>query len=274
MLLLATNLSLGKSYLWVADIQTGKEKSIEVDLGSLDESMTISSPRGNYIALGNGAELYVVAATQVSSTLLRRKFNTAITSISFSPDEQSLLVGNEQGMISSRKISEDGEFTFRLHFECKGHFGAVQAITFSHNGKYFASASIDGSICVWEFTDINSGGRNVTTVVSQQQTVIFAPDGQTVAIGSGNTVYKMDAMTGYSIFHREHPLINSQLIFSADGKYLAGSSPELLCWDTGSYYRLNKRRTPRDTEDDAFVMAHALSPNGTHYAVRLEFVGP
>ncbi|KIL64121.1 hypothetical protein M378DRAFT_163596 [Amanita muscaria Koide BX008] len=264
-----------KAYICVADIQTGKERSIEVlgKFGLPGGSKMIFSPSSDYIAFGNFVAMFMVkwvAATEVSGTLLNSDLSNAITSTSFTRDEQSLLVGNEQGLIRSWRIPQDGRSADTFDFECKAHFGAVQAITFSHNGKYFASASNDGSICVWDSTNVDLHEPDLThTSVLHGQTVLFTPDGQTVAIGSGNTISKMDATTGHSIFCREGTLDKGshRLFFSADGKYFASNSlHELLFWDAGSDCTLGRRRIPLKSGDR--IIAQTFSPDATHYAVR------
>ncbi|KAM6503290.1 hypothetical protein JOM56_000233 [Amanita muscaria] len=260
-----------EEYVWVADIQTSKEKSIKVlanrnvfyPEGSM-ATTTIFSPSGNYIAFCNNGALYVVrwvAATQLSGTRLGREFGGAITSISFTPDDQSLLIGDKKGLIRSWRIPKYGGSAHWFDFEYKAHFGAVQTIAFSQNAKYFASASNDGSICVWDSTsvDLHEPDLNHASTDLHPQTSTFAPDGQTVAIISGNTLSKIDAMTGRSIFHKNvMQYYPSSLIFSADGKYLACTNiKELLFWDTGS----------TSCNWGRHIAAHAFSPDATHYAM-------
>ncbi|KIL64114.1 hypothetical protein M378DRAFT_163590 [Amanita muscaria Koide BX008] len=273
-----------KRYIWVADIQTGKEKSIEV-LGHSQypkESTTTFSPSGNYIALNYGVVSWVAASLDVCRTIAKSQFGSAITSISFTPDEQSLLIGNSKGIIKSWRIPNDGQSAKKLDFEYKAHFGAVKAITFSHNGRYLASASIDGSICVWNSTSVNLHEPDlIHTSMLRGQAVIFAPDGQTIALGASKSVSKMDATTGRSIFHMEKALSQSlshrvpvapaschSSIFSADDKYLASKClQQLLFWEKGSRRTLVKRgRDEHLVAVDPFV-AHALSPDAMHYAV-------
>ncbi|KAM6503307.1 hypothetical protein JOM56_000250 [Amanita muscaria] len=259
-----------KESVWVADIRTDREKSIDVSTEEVYRyklPTTIFSPSGNYIASYNGGAVDVVrglAATQLSCTCLDRGFNSFITSFSFTPNEQSLLVGDLQGLIRSWRIPKYGRAGHRFEFEYKAHSGAVQAITFSHNAKHFASASIDGSICVWDSTSVGLHEPYLTGLTNilfrHGQKVIFSPDGQTVVITSSDALSKIDATTGRSIFHKKGVMHRptESLIFSADGKYFASDSIQgLLFWDTGSMLPNWGRH----------IAAHAFSPDATHYAV-------
>ncbi|KAM6503260.1 hypothetical protein JOM56_000203 [Amanita muscaria] len=281
--------------VWVVDIQTGNGKVIDQSnlfanfrrnmeskafafLSAQDRPApkfpsTILSSNSRYIASFFGNAVNVDrwgGMAQELYTFRSPEFNSAIASISFTPDEENILVGNKQGRISSWRIPKDGRFAHSFDFECKAHSRAVQAITFSHNGKYFGSASIDGSICVWDSTSVSLHEPDLNhTSELDGKTVIFAPDGQTVTVGSASTISKMDPMTGRSIFHTKISPDegNHGLIFSADGKYLAINRPQkLLFWETGSHCTLGNRKTPSGAED--LIVAHALSPCVTHYAIR------
>ncbi|KIL54543.1 hypothetical protein M378DRAFT_18783, partial [Amanita muscaria Koide BX008] len=174
--------------IWAVDIRTSEEKSnfsiVFSDFDSHHKVSTIFSPSGDYIVSYQNVTVDMVrwvAGTQAPRTLAayRRssRSSSAITSISFTPDEQCLLIGNKQGLIGSWRISNNGSADSRFDFEYKAHFGAVQAITFSHKGKYFASASRDGSICVWDSTSVDLHESDLTlTSVLHGQTAIFAPD--------------------------------------------------------------------------------------------------
>ncbi|KAM6503300.1 WD40-repeat-containing domain protein [Amanita muscaria] len=177
------------------------------------------------------------------------------------PDGQRLLVGNEEGLIKSWRIPKQGRSADTFDFECKAHFGAVQAFTFSPNEKYFASASNDGSICVWDSTSVDLHEPELThTSAPHRQTVTFAPDGQAVAVDTSNTISKVNATTGRSIFDKENGLYHCRdsLLFSADGKYLAsGGIQELLVWDTES----------TSCKWGRHIETHAFSPNATYYVM-------
>ncbi|KAM6503266.1 WD40-repeat-containing domain protein, partial [Amanita muscaria] len=262
--ILASYSDLGKIFLW--NLETG-EKVLVPGICS------VFSPDGLYVALGYADGIIKLHDMQAPNlSLVGEPFRNGgtVTTLAFSSDDKFLSSASSDDTIRVWNCSSR-EMMTQIPFRGP-HFGAVQAITFSHNGKHFASASNDGSICVWDSTNVDLHESDLThTSVLHGQTVLFAPDGQTVAIGSGNTISKMDATTGHSVFCREGTLDKGshRLFFSADGKYFASNSlHKMLFWDAGSDCTSGRRRSPLKGGDRNRIIAQTFSPDATHYAVR------
>jgi WD40 repeat protein len=71
--------------------------------------------------------------------------DTVISSIAFSPDDRTLLLGGHDGRVSWRETATG---TLIRRFE--GHRGIIHAITVSQSGKHCASGSDDTTALVWD----------------------------------------------------------------------------------------------------------------------------
>ena len=124
------------------------------------------------------------------------------------------------------------------------HSAMVREIAFTSDGRYFATASFDGTARVWETATGRPAGpplphRNYVA------TVAFSPDGNTLAAGDygpAGFIKLWDWRTGKEV---REPLRHDDIIlsvsFSPNGQYLAAikshdwsKNPELLVWDVAS----------------------------------------
>jgi serine/threonine protein kinase/WD40 repeat protein len=124
------------------------------------------------------------------------------------------------------------------------HSDLVREVLYTPDGRYFATASFDGTARVWE----TATGRPAGPSLSHRNyvaTVAFSPDGNTLATGDygpAGFITLWDWRTGKEV---RQPLRHDDIIlsvsFSPDGRYLAAikapdwsKNPELLVWEVAS----------------------------------------
>jgi serine/threonine protein kinase/WD40 repeat protein/Flp pilus assembly protein TadD len=124
------------------------------------------------------------------------------------------------------------------------HSELVREVAFTPDGRYFATASFDGTARAWETATGRPAGPPLahTNFVAA---VAFSPDGNTLAAGDygpAGLIKLWDWRTGKEV---RPPLRHDDIIlgvsFSPDGRYLAAikapdwsKNPELLIWDVAS----------------------------------------
>jgi WD40 repeat protein/serine/threonine protein kinase len=111
----------------------------------------------------------------------------------------------------------------------KGHAGSVLQVAFSPDGMQLASASVDGTIKIW---DAQSEPEARTLA---GHTGRFSPDGKWLASASYETTFTVwDTTTGQEI--QRFPASTWGLAFSPDGKSIASSAEKdsARLWDVAS----------------------------------------
>lgn len=118
-----------------------------------------------------------------------------------------------------------------------GYNVGVGQISFSPDGKYLATANIDGVSTVW---DIDTS-RKVLSIMSVEtlppKAIDYSPDGKLLANGGDAGIVRVwDAKQGTELFSRELGGIIHALSFSPDGKFLAAASEDggIKVWDAGT----------------------------------------
>ena len=147
-----------------------------------------------------------------------------------SPDGTRLTFGGyEDGRTQVRSVIQN-----RLLFELTGHTGLVLAARFSPDGGQIATASLDGSVRLWQAED---GSPQVTLSghTGPVRTILYAPDGsQLLSIGDDATLRLWDPVNGTllkSIPTQTGQWLAHSMVFSPDGKsvLLATGCPYANC---------------------------------------------
>ena len=140
-----------------------------------------------------------------------------------------------------------------------GHSGAVNACTFSPDGKDLLSASEDGTLKIW---DVAAGSeiRTLSGHVDAVNSCSYSPGGRRILSGSDDaTVRIWDATTGETlrVLDSHEGPVNS-CAFSLDGRRIASASDDktIRLWDAATGDLLCKKR------GKMFRSAVRFSPDG------------
>ncbi len=182
-----------------------------------------------------------------------RPYKKGINSISISPNSRSLAVGYTNGRvsivnISSRKVRVLGR-----------HFGVVNDISWSYDGKYIISCSSDMTVRLWHIKT-----RRVQ-VMREHNGIVFAvashPNRMLIASGASDNKVILWEPKNNSI--KTMDIHNSSvwsLVFSPNGQFLVSAGGEgdnrIILWDYSS------GKTIKIKSHNRGINSIGFSPNG------------
>ncbi|MBD2543280.1 WD40 domain-containing protein [Planktothricoides raciborskii] len=219
------------------------------------------SANGRLLALYKDKDIYLWDLTTGQFLRQLQGHTSYVSSVSFSPDGQTLASG-------SGNIFGGGDKTVRLWDvatgrelrQLTGHTNYVNSVSFSPDGQTLASGGADKTVRLW---DVATGRelRQLTGHTRYVYSVSFSLDGQTLASGSDdNTVRLWDVATGRELRQlRGHTSRVYRVSFSPDGKTLAsGSGDETVrLWDVATGRELRQLTGHKD-----WVFSVSFSPDG------------
>ena len=154
----------------------------------------------------------------------------------FSPDG-SILAGAYRTQVVLWDVSSGEIISILSGGSLEGVAGynvGVGQISFSPDGKYLATANMDGVSTIWE---IDTSSKVLSLMAAETlppKAIDYSPDGKLLANGGDAGIVRVwDANQGAELFSRELGGIIHALSFSPDGNYLAAASEDgsIKVWD-------------------------------------------
>jgi WD40 repeat protein len=159
--------------------------------GSAGERVTAVafSPNGELLAAGRahgGSLLWHVAQPAAPPQTLCTGID--VRSVAFHPDGKLLVCGGGRGEIVQSPIGDKSESPPP---PLRGHLSSVNALSFSHDGKFLASASSDSTVRLWNMTSANTPPIVLPGHQLWVWTVGFTPDGQRLVSGGDDRTVRV-----------------------------------------------------------------------------------
>jgi WD40 repeat protein/transcriptional regulator with XRE-family HTH domain len=151
-----------------------------------------------------------------------------VMAIDFSPDSQTIAVGDASGTLYLWNI-----LTTKLLATFEGHTGWIWAVAFSPDGALLASSGTDSSVRLW---NVQTGQclQVFTGHTACVRSVSFSPDGQQLASASEDTTVRLWNLQGCCLHVLQgHTQSVFSVHFAPDQKTLVSSSndTEVRIWD-------------------------------------------
>lgn len=209
-----------------------------------------------------GFEWYYLNKLCHGDLLTFQSHNDIVYGVAFSPDDQKLATGSEDGTVKLWKAGTD-----QLVATLRGHTSCVNKLKFSPTGGYLATASCDRTVKLWDtsnFQEIKTFGEHDGPISD----VAFSPDGTKLVAcvseldgdsrDSTATVWNIESGACYNIL-RGHELGIFSVAFSPDGSTIVtgGRDDTIRVWDAFSGKQRNALRG-----HTADVLTLAFSPDG------------
>ncbi|HEY7424829.1 MAG TPA: serine/threonine-protein kinase [Gemmataceae bacterium] len=159
-----------------------------------------------------------------------RGHSDRVESVAFAPDGSTLVSVSKDTTVRVW----DGQR--ELHV-LRGHEGRVWRAAFSPEGRWLATASGDRTIKIWDPRNRQGPRLLVGSASHAVDSLAFAPDGRSLAVGDGGVVTLWDVTTGrLQGSYRGGDGAIRGLTFSPDGTHLAaaGQDGNVRVWDVAT----------------------------------------
>ena len=150
------------------------------------------------------------------------------SALAYSPDSKALAIAGVTPTGNDWSVTIRGVFSSELDTVLRGHTDKVVELAFTPDGKTFASASLDGTVCLWDTSDYHL--RMVVRGPGPFHCLAFEAGGRTFLTGgSDGKLRRWDAATGReltTVLARRAAI--HRLAITPDGKTLA-------TWEIGEF---------------------------------------
>ena len=231
-----------------------------------DESYALTatySPDGRYISVASDDGILRKWDALTNCLVWEREIDrkqidlSRVVSAAFSPDAKSVVFGNNQGTILVFNV-DTGE---QVGEPYEGHTKSVLCLSFSSDGQYFASGSMDMTINIWD-VDRRKVKISLLKHTRAVTTVNFSPSGNNVISGSlDGTILIWNAFTGEVLREIECEGGVSSVTYSPNELYiLAGGWQWIRMWKVDDV-----KAPPKVFEVDKSILRVAFSPDGSRF---------
>lgn len=135
--------------------------------------------------------------------------------------QQSVTVARTSSQSTSALPEESSATGPQIAFQ--GHEGTITDLVFSPDGSLLATASLDGTIRIWDAAD-GSPIRTLRGHSGGVNSIAFSPDGEQLASGSDDRTARIWSVSDGSLQRTLSPIMKSRVVkveFSPDGSLLA-----------------------------------------------------
>lgn len=132
---------------------------------------------GTHLAgAGDNGTLYIWDLTRNYAVTEIKTGNAALTALSWYPGADQLIVGNASGLLH---IVRNGVVIRTL----SGHRGPIEQIKFNHKATFFASASKDKTVRLWQVNQLTVPPIEMRDHLDWVWSLAFSPDDEQIMVG-------------------------------------------------------------------------------------------
>jgi WD40 repeat protein/energy-coupling factor transporter ATP-binding protein EcfA2 len=125
---------------------------------------------------GDKGTLYIWDVTNNFAVTELKNLGRSITAVAWHPTENQLIVGNESGLM---RIVRNGVAVRNL----PGHDGPIEQIKYNHAANFFASASKDRTVRIWNVNKLTEPPIRLLDHSDWVWSLTFSPDDEQVMVG-------------------------------------------------------------------------------------------